>query len=250
VLISIVYEDTDLLVINKPYGLLTHAVNREDKSETVVDWILKTHPEIAGVHDTIGTAMGQWTELRPGIVHRLDRDTSGLLVIAKTQSAFDYLKIQFQERRIQKTYIALVFGHMKNKIGKIETAIAKINNKQTTQTKGKRELKEKTAVTEYKTLTEYSPSDILKKPTSLLEVSPKTGRTHQIRIHLKSIGHPIVCDPLYSEKRAVCPTELGRLFLHAQKLQLTTLSGQSLNLETDLAPELTNFLEMLPKAEN
>jgi 23S rRNA pseudouridine1911/1915/1917 synthase len=263
--ISIVYEDSDLLVINKPAGLLTHPVNRTDTSESVVSWVLEKYPEIKNVTDKHGESLGQWVDLRPGIVHRLDKETSGLMIIAKTQPAFDFLKKQFQEHKIKKTYLALVVGKMKNESGRIETSVGKIGTKQTTQIHGKRDLKEKTAITDYKVISSYS------LPTthySLLEVQPQTGRTHQIRIHLKSIGHPIVGDQLYgsslssprrsSKSSEGGPPELGRLFLHAQKLSFTlpphqnvgsggTPSGEALTLETDLPPELQNFLDNLPK---
>ena len=97
---------------------------------------------------------------------------------------------------------------------------------------------ERAAVTEYKVLKKFDDF-------SLLEIAPKTGRTHQIRIHLRSIGHPIVCDPIYAEKSRICPVELGRLFLHAQKLAFTSMGGQVMTLEADLPPELEKFLKSL-----
>lgn len=238
--ISIVYEDVDFLIINKPSGLLTHPVNRRDDSESVVSWLLKKHPEIVKVRDEYGASVGEWVDLRPGIVHRLDRETSGLLLIAKTQPAFDYLKKLFAERKIKKNYLALVYGKLKNKNGIIETPIGKLGAKQTVKTYGKLKLKEKTAKTEYKVLKEFTGY-------SLLEITPHTGRTHQIRVHLKSIGHPVVCDLLYASKHAVCPPELGRLFLHAQKLSFISPSGAAISIEADLPPELENFLKILPK---
>ena len=241
--IKTIYEDSDILIIDKPSGLLTHPVNREDKSESVVSWVLKLHPEIAEVRDEYGASVGEWVDLRPGIVHRLDRETSGLLVVAKNKSAFDYLKKLFQERKIKKTYVALVYGCFKDKSGIIESPIGKLDGKQSTRIHGKHDLKEKAAITEYEVLKEYSDY-------SLLEVTPKTGRTHQIRVHLKSIGHPVVCDPLYAGKKLICPPELGRLFLHAQKLSFVSPAGESLAVETDLPPELAGFLKNLPKNVN
>ncbi len=236
--IKIIYEDNDILIIDKPSGLLTHPVNREDKSESVVGWVLKRYPEIAEVKDVYGEKLGNWVDLRPGIVHRLDKETSGLLLVAKNQKAFEYLKKLFQERKIKKTYIALVYGQLKNKRGIIETPLGKLGTKQTTKIHGKHDLKEKNAITEYGVLKEYASY-------SLLEVVPKTGRTHQIRVHLGSIGHPVVCDPLYAGKKLTCPPELGRLFLHAQKLSFVSPAGESLTVETDLPPELERFLKNL-----
>ena len=241
--IPIVYEDGDFLIIDKPSGLLTHPVNRQDTSESVVGWLLEKYPGIAQVTDKYGLSVGEWVDLRPGIVHRLDKETSGLLLIAKTQPSFDYLKKLFQERKIKKTYLALVHGRLKNKSRTIETPLGKLGKRQSTRIHGKHELKEKVAITNYKVLATY-------RDYSLVEVSPLTGRTHQIRIHLKSIGHPVVCDPIYSGKNMVCPDRLGRLFLHAQKLSFTAPTGQAMSVETDLPLELDSFLKTLPKDEN
>src|SRR3989344_6391072 len=229
--IPIIYEDGDFLIIDKPSGLLTHPVNREDKSPSVVGWVLEKYPEVAQVQDEYGRSVGEWTDLRPGIVHRLDRDTSGLLLIAKTQPAFNYLKKLFSERKIKKTYLALVYGQLKNKTGIIETPLGKLGTRQTIKISGKQQLKEKSAVTEYKVLREFTGY-------SLVEVSPQTGRTHQIRIHLKSIGHPVVCDKIYAGKRYDCPLELGRLFLHAQRLSFVSPSGTVISVESGLPLEL------------
>ncbi len=240
--IKTIYEDADILIIDKPSGLLTHPVNREDESDSVVGWVLKRHPEITKIQDKYGKKVGAWTDLRPGIVHRLDKETSGLLVIAKTQSAFDYLKKLFQEHKIKKTYIALVFGHLKEKKGIIESPIGKLDGKQSTRIHGKRELKEKNAITEYKVINYCA---LNAERYTLLEVSPKTGRTHQIRVHFKSLGHPLVCDPIYGGKNLTCPPELGRLFLHAQKLSFTPPHSGALIVETELPPKLQNFLDKL-----
>ncbi len=242
--IKIIYEDNDLIIIDKPSGLLTHPKNKNDQSESVVSWLLKNRPSIKDVGDD---------KIRPGIVHRLDKETSGLLLIAKNQKSFEYLKGLFQKREIKKTYIALVYGQLKNKRGVIETPLGKLGTKQTTRIHGGKELKEKSAITKYEVLKEYAQSQVLNKPSydglfntySLLEIKPLTGRTHQIRVHLKSIGHPVVCDPLYAGKKLICPPELNRLFLHAQKLSFVSPASESLTVETDLPPDLDNFLKIL-----
>ncbi len=234
--IKIIYEDEDILILDKPSGLLTHPKNWNDKSESVISWLLKNRPLVKDVGDP-STGSGQ-ANLRPGIVHRLDKETSGLLLIAKNQKSFEYLKELFQKREIIKTYIALVNGQLKNKKGVIETPLGKLGTKQTTRIQGKHELKEKSAITKYGVLREYTDY-------SLLEVTPKTGRTHQIRVHLKSIGHPVVCDPLYAGKKLICPPGLGRLFLHAQKLSFVSPAGESLTVEVNLPPKLDNFLKIL-----
>lgn len=245
--IPIVYEDRDFLIISKPSGLLTHPVNRQDKNPSVVSWVLEKHPEIAQVRDEYGAGVGEWVDLRPGIVHRLDKETSGLLLIAKNQPAFNYLKKLFAERKIKKTYLALVYGHIKNKSGVIEAPLGKLSGRQTTKIIGKHKLKEKAAITEYKVLSYYL---LLTARYSLVEVSPQTGRTHQIRAHLKSIGHPVVCDSLYADRNHVCPPELGRLFLHAAKLSFVSPGGSAITVESDPPQELEKFLGTLQKYEN
>ncbi len=241
--IKIIYEDNDILILDKPSGLLTHPKNKNDQSKSVVSWLLKNRPSVKDVGDP-STGSGQ-ANLRPGIVHRLDRETSGLLLVAKNQKSFEYLKKLFQERKIKKTYVALVYGRLKNKKSIIETPLGKLGTKQTTRIHGKKELQEKNAITEYDVIEEYSPPTSYSMPLTLLEIRPLTGRTHQIRVHLKSIGHPLVCDPLYAGKKLTCPPELGRLFLHAQKLSFVSPAGESLTVETDLPPELADFLKNL-----
>ncbi|MDO8495586.1 MAG: RluA family pseudouridine synthase [bacterium] len=224
--LNIVYEDNDILVLNKPAGISVHKTHPLDPHQTLADLVVEKYPKIKDVGED---------PLRPGLVHRLDKDTSGLIIIAKNQPAFSYFKGLFQNRTIKKTYLALVHGQLKEKSGTIDAPLGKLGTKQTTQIKGKRDLQERNAVTNYEVIQEFPHF-------SLLQVSPLTGRTHQIRVHLKSIGHSIVCDPLYGGKNLVCPPELGRLFLHAQKLEFNAPSGQSMVLEADPPGELTDFL--------
>ncbi len=226
---NIIYEDKNVLVINKPAGLLVHSSHllRTDLKKvsgsvlgesTLVDWLIKRYPEIKTVGDE--------PKLRPGIVHRLDKDTSGIMIVAKNQPSFEYLKNQFQERLVKKTYLALVEGNLKKENGKIETPI-------------KRFTKSREATTEYKVVEKF-------QDYSLLEVYPKTGRTHQIRLHLKSIGHPIVCEKLYARKPR-CPFGLERHFLHALSLELTLPDGSQSRFETDLPDDLKGVLDNLQK---
>lgn len=246
--IKIVYEDDDLLVIDKPSGVLTHRVSKLDDSPTVVSWLVEHYPAIGSVYNQQGQDR-EWEMMRPGIVHRLDKETSGLMIAAKNQKAFDFLKDLFKERKIKKTYIALVHGHLKDKSGTIDAPIGKYGGKQTTKiVSGRHYLKERAAVTNYRVLQEYNDPDdsVSGQGYSLVQLEPETGRTHQIRVHLKSLGRPIVCDELYGTKKAVCPPELGRLFLHAQKLSFTTPSGQALSIESELPNELERFLGTLP----
>jgi 23S rRNA pseudouridine1911/1915/1917 synthase len=228
--ISIVYEDKNLLVVNKPSGLITHPKNTEDKQESLTGWLVEKYPEIK----TIGE-----DPLRPGLVHRLDKDTSGLLVIAKTQDSFLYLKSLFQDKKIKKFYLALVNGKPKEPKGVIDAPMGRIGMKRTTQVRGNKKLKDKKeAVTEYSTLKNFHDF-------TLLEVSPHTGRTHQIRVHLKSIGNTVAGDPLYGHKNPNGPKQPERLFLHAYKLQFVSPDGKSFSFETDLPEDLQKFINEL-----
>jgi 23S rRNA pseudouridine1911/1915/1917 synthase len=226
-MINIVYEDNDIIVVNKPAGLLTHKAESSPGEKTLVDFLIEHYPPIKDVGEDLS---------RPGIVHRLDRETSGLLVAAKTNEAFQYLKNLFQERKVEKKYYALVHGAPKERSGTIDLPLAKLEGKQTTQLEGKQQLEGKTAITEYKTTREFSDY-------SLLDITIKTGRTHQIRVHLKAIGHPIVCDKIYGSRKAVCPENIKRMFLHAYYLSFVTPSGNPLALEADLPEELAQGLE-------
>lgn len=233
----IVYEDSDILVLNKPSGISVHPIrdfsSPNGASKTLIEFVLDKYPEIKKVGDH---SISEQQSLRPGLVHRLDKETSGLILVAKNQKAFEYFKNLFKTRQIKKTYLALVYGQLKEKNGRIELPLGKIGTKQTTRLIGKKELKERAAITDYEVIKEFADY-------SLLQVYPQTGRTHQIRIHLKAIGHPLVCDPIYGGKNHLCPAELARLFLHAQKLEFKHLTRQNLVLEVDPPEELTNFLK-------
>ncbi len=228
--ISVIYEDADVLAINKPAGMLTHP-DHNAKQFTAVDWLKKNYPEIKSVGDN--------PALRPGIVHRLDKDTSGILIIAKNQKAFEYLKNQFQKRKIKKKYIALVQGNLKNKEGWIDFPIGKSKKDfRKKSTKGQLKGKIREALTYYKVL-EHFPE------FTLLEVFPHTGRTHQIRVHLKSIGHPVACDSLYATRKFKCPFGLNRHFLHACSVVFNLLDGTRIHIEADLPADLKKALAML-----
>lgn len=221
--LTVVYEDSSILVINKPSGLLTHPRNENDKRESVASWLAEHYPGAV------------WA-------HRLDKETSGILLIAKDPAALTYYKQLFHDRKIQKTYLVLVYGHPKQDHGVIDAPLFKFGTRQSMRPPREGKTLERAARTDYRVLRRYTLHDIR---YTLLEVTPRTGRTHQIRIHLRSIGHPVVCDPIYAEKSRTCPPELGRLFLHAQKLSFTTMQGQAMTLEADLPPELENFLKTL-----
>jgi len=231
--IPIVYEDENLLVINKPAGLVAHPKLINDTQESVTSWFSKKYPKSINVGDD---------PLRPGLVHRLDKYTSGLLILAKTQKDFEFIKNLFKKRDINKKYFTLVYGVPKDKEGIIDLPLGKIGIKQTTRITGKKDLEEKEALTAWKIKKAWNDF-------SLLEVSPKTGRTHQIRIHLNSIGHPIVGDLIYGNKKNKnSELKLNRLFLHAYSLEFQSPSGRMLRVDADLPEELSDFIAKIPNS--
>ena len=221
---SVLYEDKDFLAVYKPFGLLTHKT-RTGGEEALTDWVLKLRPEIASVGDS--------PELRPGLVHRLDKDTSGIILFAKTQKSFEYLKKLFQDKKITKTYLALVLGIVKDKSGFIDKPIGLKSGttKRTTFLKKVKMVKE--AKTEYRVL---NLLEFGNEKFSLLEVRPQTGRTHQIRVHLNSIGHPVIGDVLYGGSKNNLKNT--RLLLHAKSLEFTNESGKRIMVESELPKDL------------
>lgn len=201
---EIIYEDKDLAAVNKPYG-----VN--------FDWAFEARPDFLPVH-------------------RLDKDTSGIILFAKNTEAQEYLRKLFQNHEIKKTYLTLVVGEVKNREGVIDLAIGR--SKKTPLKRvaiGEQRGKVREAVTEYKVIKKF-------KNFTYLEAYPKTGRTHQIRSHFSAIGHPVVCDKLYSGKKFICPHGLTRQFLHAYAIEFTMPSGSRMRLETDLPEDLKKTL--------
>jgi len=229
---SIIYEDTEILVIDKPAGLIVHPKHEKDQQDSVVGWLLGDYPKLQSVGDN---------PLRPGIVHRLDKYTSGILVIAKTQASFDYLQGLFQNQMIKKVYLALVWGRLEKNQGRIDTPLGKVGVKQALAKSGPKELNLKEALTEFKVKRKFTDY-------TLLAVSPKTGRTHQIRAHLALINHPIVGDPLYGNKASLKnDLALKRPFLHSWKVEFQNLDGVGIHLESDLPADLTETLKKLEK---
>ena len=239
---EVIYENENFLVLNKPAGMLVHVVaNRKsqiaDHERTLVDWLLARYPEVKKVGD-LSTSSGQ-ANLRPGIVHRLDKDTSGVMVVARNQRTFEYLKNLFQERKIQKTYRVLVYRKVKNEKGIIDKPIG--IKAGTTKRSVFSDKMRKEAVTEYRVVSRSTYHVVYNKGEksggqdqdfSVLEVKPKTGRTHQIRVHLASIGHSVVNDILYSKKKPRIGN--GRLMLHAMSLEFTTEDGKRMHFEAEL----------------
>jgi 23S rRNA pseudouridine1911/1915/1917 synthase len=219
--ITVLYEDADVVVIDKPAGLLVHEDGRTEEP-TVVDWLLAHAPEARGVGEPGRTPTGGSLE-RSGVVHRLDAETSGVLILAKTQDAFVHLKEQFHGRRAKKEYHAFVYGAMKEKWGTIRRTIGRSPRdfRLRSAERGARGLL-RPAVTNWEVIAQSASHAYLK-------VMPQTGRTHQIRVHLKAIGKPIVHDPLYGPGPRPGSDDLGfeRLALHAHTLTLVTPDGTS-----------------------
>jgi len=230
---DIVYEDEDLMVINKPSGLIVHAGVKNPKN-TLVNALLAHCPGIKGVGDD--------PALRPGIVHRLDKDVSGLMVIAKNNTTFQHLKKQFKQRKVKKIYTALAWGKFKQRKDKIDLPIAQ-NPKNPAKMVVVRDLKNKLAS---KSQTAFTKFEVLKQfdNLALIRVYLKTGRRHQIRVHFKSIGHSLVNDRLYNERRqaALGP---GRIFLHATQLEFFHPSGKTMQFNSPLPKELGKILNSL-----
>ncbi|MFH0863927.1 MAG: RluA family pseudouridine synthase [Candidatus Gottesmanbacteria bacterium] len=260
---QIVFEDESLLVIDKPSGMVVNKADTTKDIETVQDWVEKYMPVIASEAKQSQEILKQVqndddTEIassqaprndagldfykRGGIVHRLDKETSGLLLIAKTPAAFVNLQAQFKNREVKKKYLALVHGKVIPEEGEINAPIGRLpwNRERFGVVPGGRE-----ALTKYK-IVKYYTLDL--KPYTLIELYPQTGRTHQIRVHLKYIGFPIVGDSFYAgrkqanEDRKFCP----RVFLHASHIEFThPITGGKIEFDSPLPQELEETLNKI-----
>ena len=230
--IKIIFENEDFLVINKPSGISSHPSHTEHKG-TLVNWLLAIHPEIKTVGDSLENG-----NIRPGIVHRLDKDTSGVMVIAKNQKTFLWLKKQFQTHQVTKRYLALVDGSPKTEDGKIELNIARSKTDPTKNIAISAKIVGRNALTYWRVIHRYPDH-------TLIEATPKTGRMHQIRVHLKAIGLPVSGDKKYGEKRKD-PKHLGRMFLHAEYLSFKFENGEKFSFNTPLPHELEECLRNIP----
>jgi len=227
--LDILFEDDQLLIVNKPAGMVTHPAHGNYMG-TLVNALLHHCKRLSEVN----------TELRPGIVHRLDKDTTGLMVVAKSDAAHHFLARQFSKRTIEREYWALVWGSFKQPAGTIEASLgrSKRDRKKVTVT-----VDGKHAVTEYEVIKEY-------EFLSLVRLKLKTGRTHQIRVHLAHVGHPVFGDPAYGGRSATWGGLEGKKAQRAQNL-LKLISRQALHAKTigfvhPLTKELTRFDSELP----
>lgn len=243
--LNIIYEDDDILVINKQPGLLVHPTLSQ-KRHTLVNALVARYPDI----NRVGKS-----PLRPGIVHRLDKDTSGLIVAAKNQEAFFFLKKQFLSRAVRKIYLAIVEGVPKEKEGVIKFQIrpSKLNRLKKVAVRqpdrsGRKSVRD--AETQYRVKEEFGDE------FAIVEASPKTGRTHQIRVHLSAIGHPVVGDSLYgAKKKIIFPAheqapqtgQAKRQMLHAYRISFVAPNGKLLDFRAPLPEDMRSLLGLLKK---
>lgn len=242
--IRILYEDSDCVVIDKPAGLMVHPDGRS-KGPFLTDWVVEKYPQAKEVGEPMTTPEGDTFD-RPGIVHRLDKETSGALAVAKTAEGYRSLKQQFHDRLVSKKYLAFVWGDMREEFGTINRPIGRSGKdfRKWSAGRGKRgeERDAETYWTKIGTgqaeVSSSRQSDKLEKFT-LVEAQPKTGRTHQIRVHFLAIQHPVVSDSLYASSK---PKALGfeRTALHANIIEFTDVEGEKVKVE---APVPQDFLE-------
>lgn len=234
--IEIIDETDEFLIIDKPAGLVVHGRD----NYTLADWLRTKYPKIKTIGDPASAGD------RPGIVHRLDKDVSGLMVIAKTQAAFNNLKKQFQSRTIIKEYTALVHGKIKKDAGLINFPIRRARDGYKMAAipltvKGEPAKTGRLAETEFRIITKLVNY-------TLLKIKIKTGRTHQIRVHLAAYGHPVVGDKIYGTARARKQNQklgLNRIFLLADHLSFTSLAGEKKDYKIGLTDELKNILQIV-----
>lgn len=228
--IKLLYADDDLIVINKPPGIAVHG-GVSVVGPVLVDALRELFPEISEVGDE--------PHVRPGIVHRLDKSTSGVMVVARNQPAFDALKRLFSHRLIEKTYWAIVCGSPRQREGTIDASIGRmVSNpcKRGVERPRSRVRGVRPAVTEFRVIKCSSPY-------SLVEMKSHTGRMHQLRVHMQHIGHPIACDTLYGGKGVCCPPGGARTLLHARSLSFSFPAGRRMYFEADPAPDMQIALE-------
>jgi 23S rRNA pseudouridine1911/1915/1917 synthase len=254
--IKIIFEDNDILIVDKPSGVIVNTADTTKGEWTVQDWLEKRWQ----------TENSQWqladkeTDFykRAGIVHRIDKETSGILIVAKNLASFENLQAQFKERKVEKVYIALAHGRVEPTDGEISVPVGRLpwNRTRFGVLAGGKE-----ATTHYKVISYFKSPVKDKEELTFLELYPKTGRTHQIRVHLKYINHPIFGDELYAGRKTARDDRkvLQRFFLHAKKISFfhpasnaalaesDSASRKRVEFESPLPEELQNVLEVLDR---
>jgi 23S rRNA pseudouridine1911/1915/1917 synthase len=231
--IKIIHEDNDIIIVNKPSGVIVNRADTTKNEFTLQDFLDEKYP----LEDNLDKESDFYK--RHGIVHRIDKETSGVLIVAKNIESFTNLQAQFKERRVSKTYIALVHGHVESEEGDISVPVGRLpwNRKRFGVLAGGKE-----ATTHYKVIQKFE------KPFTLLELNPKTGRTHQIRVHLKYFNHPIFGDFLYAGRKTSRTDRkvLERFFLHAKSISfLHPTEGKKVKFEADLPHELQTTIDYI-----
>jgi len=257
--INILYEDKNLMVINKPAGFAVHSDGKNKKEKTIADWILENYPSLEKVGEPMEIEYkGEKIKIsRPGIVHRLDKETSGALLVAKNQKTFLFLKNQFQNHEVKKTYRAFVYGFVTDpkaslatgKRGIINAPIGRSSNDIRAYTAG-RGAKEpiREATTEYIILKKFFDTEnendkkLQKHQFTYVEAYPKTGRTHQIRVHMRYINHPVVSDPIYGGSRENT-LGMNRLALHAYSITFSLPNGEEKTVESPLPADFKKVVK-------
>lgn len=238
----VIHKAEHFLAVNKPAGVTTHG-GEKVSGEILADFLAGEYPELKTVGDE--------PHFRPGIVHRLDKDTSGIMLIARTDKGYDGLKKLFQTQQIQKRYLTLVCGIIKKDFWEIKSLIGrskKIYTKQVSLPQDDNELAADILKTVKTAHTEFETIERLQNRFTLLYAYPKTGRMHQIRAQLASFGFPVACDAVYGRRRGCCPRALGRLFLHAESLRFTLFNSE-FAFAAPLPTALADFLKKMRVAE-
>jgi len=240
---TIIFEDDNLLVVDKPAGMVVNRADTVKDEMTLQDWIEKNFQ-----FSIFNFQLDKESDFyrRSGIVHRLDKETSGIILVAKDESSFYNLQKQFKEGRVEKVYIGLCHGKVALKEGEINVPVGRLpwDRKKFGVVPAGRESRTLYKVLEYKTLKTDRKGEVL----SLVEFYPKTGRTHQIRVHLRYLGHPIFADSLYAGRKNIRSDRklLPRHFLHAAKIKFShPKTGQTIEFESSLPAELAEFLVRL-----
>lgn len=240
---EIVFEDETMMVLNKPAGWISNSASTTGSQPVVQDWLKKSFEyEIA-----------RMDEFRSGVVHRLDKETSGCLLVAKTKTAFFELQKQFKERRVKKSYVALAHGKIFPKMGEIKASVGRLpwRRDRFGVVPGGRGAETNYEVKDYYEKKDSGKSSEIKE-YSLVELFPKTGRTHQIRIHLKYLGHPIVSDDFYAGRKTAIKDRkwCERLFLHARSISLVhPKTKKEVSFNADLPSDLKDALKTLQKTD-
>lgn len=231
--VKVIFENNDFLVVNKPSGISVHPSTSEPKG-TLVNWLLARYPNIKSVGDEPASG-----NIRPGIVHRLDKETSGVMVVAKNQKTFLWLKSQFQNHKVIKKYLVLVNGSPARDSGLVDLNIVRSKSDPTKNTVTKSKQEGRTALTYWKVLRRFPDH-------TLLEATPQTGRMHQIRVHMKALGLPVAGDKKYGSKKRGSPKHIGRMFLHAEYLSFKAPNSEKFSFHCPLPPELETILRNIP----